>query len=1036
MDEDRQNRRARCPLCLHPLPTDAAEGLCPSCLFRAGLEPIGEADAPVGTGTYVLGEAHGRPNDVPRFAPGQPFGPYRIERLLGRGGMGEVYEVEHLEQGRRIALKVLNRRLNDEADRLRFLREGQLAAAVSHPHTVYVYGSDEIDKTPVIGLELLPGRTLKDRVEYEGPLAEPDAVDTILQVVSGLDAACQAGILHRDVKPSNCFVDTDGTVKVGDFGLSILTQDMPLPAAGAVHATPGFASPEQLRGHPLDVRSDIYAVGATLYHLLTGQPPFSDRNVRALISRSVTEAPRSPREIRPDIRPALAAVVLRCLSTERALRPASYGELRDALEPFGSTGMPPAPLGMRFAAGALDCTLSALVPLLVALLFLPPASTIFSMGPVMASLTLVAYFAVTESVWGTSLGKRLCDLRVVTDTGSRPPFGRALVRATMFVVPPWVLAGLALKVTRLSYAEPSGEMTATAVGFTVVGLLFVTARRISGLAGLHERVSHTRTVANVSVHATRAMGSDAGPPEDLAGPLIGPYRLVEPHRPSPSSTVVVGYDERLRRRVWLCLSRAESDPVPYSRRIVRRRARPCWLAGQRTTDLAWDAYEWIPGRPFRAVVKERHSWASVQEWLADLSEEIDAALRDGSLSDLDVDRVWIGNDGRARLLDWSAPDGHKESHSRPRSGAQTSDLAEAHRFLNRVAMMALEEAAGGTPLPVRAGRWLATLREQRFSTAKEMSAALVASKRGPAAISRTKRAVHLSFCAIPTILLLVQGLTFVYLQKFVVPGQDATRPDIAEFIVCLDRLAVLERRGEAHTNPEGRALEVYVAARYRYLISDPKTWSSTAIAQRQFTLQRRAIADRVLATWPAPQRAELLAAEGIVKPYLNRVTTGVVRRRSWSVIGRFFWLNALAGLTIASALGLASGLLGRGGFALRLMNIATVTGPGVLASGTRAGARAVLSWLPILLCVAATFAGPSPLLTLTPQPSPSFALRVVPGAPLVYVPNDASIGSVVMTREATIAVALTVFVVAVIAAAVRPERGVQDRLAGTWLVPM
>src|SRR6185369_3569890 len=144
MDEAPQNRRARCPLCLHPLPTDAAEGLCPSCLFRAGLEPIGEADAPVGTSTYILGEAHGRPNDVPRFAPGQPFGPYRIERLLGRGGMGEVYEVEHLEQGRRIALKVLSQKLSDPIDRSRFLREGQLAASLSHPHIVYIYGSEEI----------------------------------------------------------------------------------------------------------------------------------------------------------------------------------------------------------------------------------------------------------------------------------------------------------------------------------------------------------------------------------------------------------------------------------------------------------------------------------------------------------------------------------------------------------------------------------------------------------------------------------------------------------------------------------------------------------------------------------------------------------------------------------------------------------------------------------------------------------------------------------------------------------------------------
>jgi serine/threonine protein kinase len=145
---------------------------------------------------------HGAPNDAARLAPGQRFGPYRIERLLGRGGMGEVYEAEHLEHGRRIALKVLSQRLIDATDRARFVREGQLAAAVSHPHTVYIYGSGEIAGVPVIAMELLPGGTLKDRVEGKGPLAPIEAVDAILQVVSGLEAAHQAGVLHRDIKPS------------------------------------------------------------------------------------------------------------------------------------------------------------------------------------------------------------------------------------------------------------------------------------------------------------------------------------------------------------------------------------------------------------------------------------------------------------------------------------------------------------------------------------------------------------------------------------------------------------------------------------------------------------------------------------------------------------------------------------------------------------------------------------------------------------------------------------------------------------------
>ena len=151
------------------------------------------------------------PNDASRLAPGQRFGPCRIERLLGRGGMGEVYEAEHLEHGRRIALKVLSSWLSDAIDRARFLREGQLAAAVNHPHVVYIYGSEDIAGMPAIAMELLPGGTLKERVEKEGRSRPPRPIDAILQVVSGLEAAREAGILHRDVKPSNCFVDVGRT---------------------------------------------------------------------------------------------------------------------------------------------------------------------------------------------------------------------------------------------------------------------------------------------------------------------------------------------------------------------------------------------------------------------------------------------------------------------------------------------------------------------------------------------------------------------------------------------------------------------------------------------------------------------------------------------------------------------------------------------------------------------------------------------------------------------------------------------------------
>lgn len=273
MSETVTNLSRRCPRCGRQLPPDAPEGLCASCLLTAGAESLtGSTDA-----TSTGGAHAGSPprTDVPRLVDGQLWGPYRVIRLLGRGGMGEVYEAEQLETGRRLALKVLRATLRGDEDRARFLREGQLAASISHAHTVYIFGSEEVGGAPAITMELLAGGTLKDRVSAGGPMPPSAAVSAVLGVIGGLDAAQAAGILHRDVKPSNCFVDADGDVKVGDFGLSIstLTRDVrhELGTTG-FEGTPQFAAPEQLRGEPLDVRADIYAVGATLYYLLTGRP--------------------------------------------------------------------------------------------------------------------------------------------------------------------------------------------------------------------------------------------------------------------------------------------------------------------------------------------------------------------------------------------------------------------------------------------------------------------------------------------------------------------------------------------------------------------------------------------------------------------------------------------------------------------------------------------------------------------------------------------------------------------------------------------
>ena len=206
--------------------------------------------------------------------------------------MGLVYEAEEIESGRRVALKVLEQRFGDERERERFEREGRLAASIDHEHCVFVFGAAEIHGVPAIAMELMQG-TLADRLTAEGPLPPATAVDIALQLVAGLQAAAEAGILHRDVKPSNCFVDADGVVKIGDFGISRSlrpAEETALSTRNKLAATPTYASPEQLRGATLDARADIYSLGATLYELVTGRRPFTAPDLMSLLMAVANDA--------------------------------------------------------------------------------------------------------------------------------------------------------------------------------------------------------------------------------------------------------------------------------------------------------------------------------------------------------------------------------------------------------------------------------------------------------------------------------------------------------------------------------------------------------------------------------------------------------------------------------------------------------------------------------------------------------------------------------------------------------------------------
>ena len=162
--------------------------LCAACLLSAGNETL--PLQPVSTGIPTLPCV---------------FGGYRLMKKLGAGGMGIVYEAEELESGRRLALKVLNQSLDNEEQRQRFLREGRLAATIDHPSSVYVFGTEEIEGVPVIAMELAEGGTLRDELKRRGIMPVRDAVDAILGIIDGLEAAHAKGVLHRDMKPSNCW---------------------------------------------------------------------------------------------------------------------------------------------------------------------------------------------------------------------------------------------------------------------------------------------------------------------------------------------------------------------------------------------------------------------------------------------------------------------------------------------------------------------------------------------------------------------------------------------------------------------------------------------------------------------------------------------------------------------------------------------------------------------------------------------------------------------------------------------------------------
>src|SRR6266496_4421908 len=214
-------------------------------------------------------------------------GRYQVVRKLGAGGMANVYLAEDQELGRRVAIKILNdRHANDEQFVERFRREAKNAAALSHPNIVSIYDRGEAEGTYYIAMEFLEGRSLKELIVQRGPAPIAVSVEYARQILGALRFAHRHGIVHRDIKPHNVLVDSEGRVKVTDFGIARAGTSQKTET-GSIVGTAQYLSPEQARGTDVDQRSDLYSLGIVLYELLTGTLPFTgDTPVEIAMKRS------------------------------------------------------------------------------------------------------------------------------------------------------------------------------------------------------------------------------------------------------------------------------------------------------------------------------------------------------------------------------------------------------------------------------------------------------------------------------------------------------------------------------------------------------------------------------------------------------------------------------------------------------------------------------------------------------------------------------------------------------------------------------
>lgn len=924
-----------------------------------------------------------KPLDVGDLSPGTLFGRYRIERFLGRGGMGAVYAAEQLDDGRQVALKVLSTTLDSPEDRERFLREGRSAASVNHPSTVYVYRTEEIAGTPTIAMELVDGGTLEEKVQHRGPLPAVEAVRDILSVVDGLEAAHRVGLLHRDVKPANCFVGRGGEVKVGDFGLSRpvdRADEVRLTRTGLFLGTPVFSSPEQLMGDALDVRADIYAVGATLYYLLSGALPFESDNAVRLVAVVLGGSPVPLSARRVGLPSELVAVVMKCLERKREDRFPDYASLRSALTVFLPLEEEPAPLARRIAAGLADATALSVfttpIAVAVGVDLMNEENNDVGLMTLATLLTLpvyVAWYGGIEGRLGWSPGKWLARLRVVRSNGGAPGWRVGGWRAGALWAPSMLGAAAWGALDRPVWKD-LGPMGVATLG---VLLLFLRARPSNGWLGEHDRITGTRVIRAPRPVVEARQNNRAAPrdrPVRDDAERMGPYTVLDEDGPAPG--VVVGYDRELARRVWLVQRDADAPAVSAAERTAVRSTCLRWLGGRRAAGDSWDAYAALDGESFQARSRRPATWHTVHGWLSQLADELEARGRDqGAAESLSTNHVWITSDDSAVILPFTTD---------PAAPVSVTPL------LQQVALQ-VETASEGAPWrmawPLRGQRLLAALSTGGAGSVRERLRASLGDGGG---FGRRHRL--LLWLGMWTPAAVLAG--FLGLGGFLAWREQPVAIRVAPLVDY-----VQSRRSQEQANMANRELvAVYLAAEFGDFVR-------TATAEQRaaalgLTARDWKTADSIVAAHPVVSPVQLASARLLVDSTWRGQPPDLPGR--WGTTAVIVLIVALG---IPVVVGGFVALFARRGPVLHVLGLEVVNRRGQPAGRMRLLWRHIVGWTPALLCLA--------------------------GLLVVYLGNAWRQASGWVTLAGVAVVSL----VAVVPGLRTPQRGLAERLSGTVVVP-